>query len=245
MTSAAYAKPWPELRGVIFDLNGVIVDSHPLHRKAWHQFCRSVGLDVSDSDLDFVLDGRKRRDILRHFLGDLSDREFENYGQLKDRFFQSMQKGVAPVPGVLQLLKELAGRRIALAIATSASRSRAFTTLRQLGVENLFSVIVTGEDVFSGKPNPSSYQLARDRLRETAESLIAVEDAIAGVQAATGAGLRCLAVAGHQSPEGLLAAGAVAAVWDFTDISSEDLVRICRSAATFQRPVDREIASQG
>jgi HAD superfamily hydrolase (TIGR01509 family) len=233
MTATSYPRARPELGGVIFDLDGVIVDSHPVHRKAWHQFCQSLGLDVSDGDLDFVLDGRKRCYILRHFLGDLSEPELENYGQIKDSIVQSMQLEIAPIPGVLRLLRELADRGIALAVVTSASRSRTFVTLGQLGVKELFSVVITGEDVIAGKPDPAGYQMALDRLRETPEPVIAVEDAVSGVQAATRAGLRCLGVAGHQSRESLVAAGAVAVARDFTDISIQDVIRMCRSPEAF------------
>ena len=59
----------PIARGVVFDMDGVIVDSHPAHRKAWRHFLRNLGREVSERDLDFILDGRKRCDILRHFLG--------------------------------------------------------------------------------------------------------------------------------------------------------------------------------
>ncbi len=78
------------VQGVIFDMDGVIVDSHPFHRRAWHKFLRSVGKDVSEEDLDFILDGRKRHEILRHFLGELSEPELANYGNCKDEFFQQV-----------------------------------------------------------------------------------------------------------------------------------------------------------
>src|SRR5579872_2761127 len=92
------------LRGVIFDMDGVIVDSHPAHRKAWRQFLQSLGRDVSDSELDFILDGRKRRDILSHFLGQVSEAELVEYGRRKDEFFQQSAPDVKPIPGVTEFL---------------------------------------------------------------------------------------------------------------------------------------------
>src|SRR5689334_1087951 len=58
------------LKGVIFDMDGVLIDSHPIHKRAWRKFFETLELTVSDRELDFVLDGRKKEDILRHFLGD-------------------------------------------------------------------------------------------------------------------------------------------------------------------------------
>ena len=69
-------------------MDGVIVDSHPAHRKAWRQFLRTLGREVSNTELNFILDGRKRADILRHFLGELSEAEIVDYGKRKDDFFQ-------------------------------------------------------------------------------------------------------------------------------------------------------------
>ena len=63
------------LRGIVFDMDGVIIDSHPTHRKAWQEFLGTLGRTVSEDDLDFILEGRKRQDILRHFLGELSNVE--------------------------------------------------------------------------------------------------------------------------------------------------------------------------
>src|ERR1700746_3683034 len=71
------------LNGVVFDLDGVIVDSHPLHKHAWRAFLASVGKEVSDADLDFIFEGRKRREILIHFLGELSDSDIQRFGNKK------------------------------------------------------------------------------------------------------------------------------------------------------------------
>ena len=70
------------IRGVVFDLDGVIVDSHPIHKQAWRAFLASLGREVAESDLDFILEGRGRREILVHFLGDLTDSDVREYGNL-------------------------------------------------------------------------------------------------------------------------------------------------------------------
>ena len=75
------------LKGVIFDFDGVIVDSHPAHKRAWIKFLESVGRSVSEEELQFILDGRKRDDILRHFLGALDAQKTAEYGLRKERFF--------------------------------------------------------------------------------------------------------------------------------------------------------------
>jgi len=212
-----------QLRGVIFDMDGVLVDSHAVHRRAWRLFFQTLGRNISDSDLDFILDGRKRSDILRHFLGDCPEPELEEFGRRKDCIFRQMRLDVAPVPGVVHMVRELHGNGAVLALATSASRSRAHSTLVDLGLRNCFQQVVTGEDVLLGKPDATIYRLACNRIGIEAEQLLAFEDAISGVRAAVGAGLSCVGVASHETSENLTAAGAAHVVRNFEAVAAHDL----------------------
>jgi beta-phosphoglucomutase len=207
------------LRAVIFDMDGVIIDSHPAHREAWRTFLRTVGKVVTDTELDFVLDGRKRGDILRHFLGELSEDEIREYGDRKDSFFRKAALRVKLIPGVVELLDSLREAAIATAVATSASESRCWHVLEQVQLAEKFGVIVTGNDVSKGKPDPAIYRLTCRQLKVKPESALAVEDAISGIQAARGAGLTCIGVASHQSPEKLRSAGAACVVENFLGLS--------------------------
>ena len=217
-----------QLRGVIFDMDGVLVDSHAVHRKAWRLFFQTLRREVSESELDFILDGRKRGDILRHFLGNCPEPELEEFGQRKDCIFRQMRLDVAPVPGAVQMVRELHRKGAALALATSASRSRARSTLADLGLLNCFQQVVTGEDVVLGKPDAAIYLLACNHLGIEPERLLAVEDAISGIRAAAGAGLSCVGIASHETPENLTAAGAAHVVRDFEDVTVHDLECILR-----------------
>jgi beta-phosphoglucomutase len=68
-------QPGYETRAVVFDMDGVLIDSHPAHRAAWKEFLHSQNIDFSEADLNFILEGRTRSEILRHFLGELSEAE--------------------------------------------------------------------------------------------------------------------------------------------------------------------------
>lgn len=211
------------LRAVVFDMDGVIIDSHPAHRKAWRKFLQSMGREVSDSELDFILDGRKRSEILRHFLGNLSEVELEEKGKCKDQFFQDLELEVKPIRGVIEFLSSLRKRNIAIAIATSASESRARSTLNRLGLTGLFQVVITGGDVPKGKPDPAIYRITCESLHLEPKTVLAIEDAVSGVRAAKGAGLRCVGVAGHETPDELIAAGADCVIEDFHGASKKKL----------------------
>jgi beta-phosphoglucomutase len=207
------------LRGVVFDMDGVIINSHPAHRLAWKGFLESVGRQTSDEELDFILEGRKRAEILTHFLGELAPEQIVEYGNRKDEFLQKHCDAVEPMPGVVEFLGKLSEAGIAQAVATCASRRRALGTLNELGLAHCFSAIITGDDVTAGKPDPAIYQLAAERMQESPLRLVAVEDAVSGVQSAKAAGMRCLGVAPSRRASLLRTAGADSVVPDFRSLT--------------------------
>jgi len=207
------------LQAVVFDMDGVIVDSHPAHRFAWREFLGALGKDVSDSELDFIMDGRKREEILIHFLGPLSQAELKEYGKMKNDLFWQAASEVAPIPGVLEFIECIYAAGITLAVATSASTSRAKSILSRMGLETRFTAVVTGDEVREGKPHPAIYQLACQRINCLPESAVAVEDAASGIRAAKSAGLTCVGIGGRQSENLLAAAGADAVLPDFVDMT--------------------------
>ncbi len=212
-----------EVQSVIFDMDGVIIDSHPAHRKAWKEFLQTFGKEVPECELDFILDGRKRRDILCHFLGKLSEQELADYGKRKDGLFQEISVEVKPVPGVIDFISSLEQQGITLAIATSASKSRTRTTLKRLRLSDHFAVVVTGDDVTDSKPDPAIYNMVCNRLRSEARNSVAVEDAVAGIRAAKEAGLTCIGVGACGEGEKLCAAGADHVIENFMGFSLHDL----------------------
>ncbi len=205
-------------------MDGVIIDSHPAHRSAWKSFLRSLNITTSDEELDFILDGRKREEILKHFLGELGAEQIADYGSQKDELLRTGGREIQPVAGVVEFLEDLARTGIRTALATSAGRRRAQGTLRELGLARYFDAVVTGDDVIAGKPDPAIYRLAAERLQQPPASLIAVEDAVSGVKSARSAGMRCLGVADAGRAASLRAAGAYAVIEDFRSFSFDQLL---------------------
>jgi beta-phosphoglucomutase len=213
-------------RGVVFDLDGVIVDSHPMHKQAWRIFLASLGKEVSESDLDFILEGRRRQEILIHFLGELSDPEIQDYGSKKDEFFKKACPVPEPTPGSVELIRRLEQTGLCIAVATSASRQRTQWTLEQLKIADCFAAVVTGDDVVQSKPHPAIYELAAQRLSISPESLFAVEDSVCGVRSAKSAGLRCLGIGLNKSVPPLLQAGADCVFPSLVGLSITDLEKV-------------------
>lgn len=239
MATISAPSPSLRLRAVIFDMDGVVIDSHPAHRKAWHTFLRTLDRDVCDKELDYILDGRKREDILRHFLGNLSPEQLRRYGQQKDAFFQRQTWQVRPMPGLLNFLEHLRKRHIPLAIATSASERRTHLTLKRLRLRHYFAAVITANDVVASKPDPAIYRLACQSLAVTPSEAVAVEDAYSGVQSAKAAGLRCVGIPGDQEVSRLIAAGANLVLRDLRSITFAALEELLNRDQTTVGPRNR------
>ena len=209
------------LQGVIFDLDGVIVDSHPAHKRAWRSFFASVGIEVADQELEVVLEGQKRKDILEHFLGELSDEEAARYGAAKDRLFRQRIGQVQTVSGFTEFARQVEEAGIPIAVGSSASRNRTEYMLEQFGLSERFAAVITGDDVEKGKPDPGIFQLAAHELGVEPGNVLVCEDAANGVAAAKAAGMKCLAIAADGRGPMLLRAGADKIVPDFSAISLE------------------------
>ena len=210
------------LQGVIFDLDGVIVDSHPAHKRAWRSFFASVGIEVADQDLEVVLEGQKRKDILEHFLGELSDEEAARYGAAKDSLFREHIGQVQTVRGFTEFARQVEEARIPIAVGSSASRNRTEYMLEQFGLSERFGAVITGDDVERGKPDPAIFQLAARELGVEPGNVLVCEDAANGVAAAKAAGMKCLAIAANGRGPILLRAGADKIVPDFSVLNLEE-----------------------
>jgi len=201
--------------GVIFDFDGVIVDTEPLHWKAFKQMLEPKGLELGwDVYLDRYL-GFDDRDVFREAYKDigLELREVDLPGLIEEkaRVFEALAQEDVPssYPGAVALIRSLSGR-IPLAICSGALRSDIEPILESLGIGSAFDVMVTADEVQTSKPDPESYALAVKRLAErfpekkiVPSHCVAIEDTPAGIAAARGAGLTVLAVANTYPPEAL------------------------------------------
>lgn len=223
------------LTAVIFDFDGIIVDTEPIHFRAFQEVLRPLGLGYSWEDYLERYIGFDDRDAFREVFR-LSGRELDDslLASLIDRkaqvFEEIVGKGVQPYPGVIELITSLSGT-LPLALCSGALERDIRPILGQLGIQKVFDVIVTADDVRASKPDPESYRLALERLcaqfpeeKITADSCLAIEDTPAGIASARTAGLAVLAVTNSYPEEKL--SGAVSVTDSLTSVTIATLNRL-------------------
>ncbi|HWZ98585.1 MAG TPA: HAD family phosphatase [Candidatus Dormibacteraeota bacterium] len=227
------------LKAVIFDLDGVVADSHPIHEMAWKALLAEAGLKPETINVDFLYAGHPRREILKHYLGVLSDSEIRHWGRRKDELYELSAKMLQAKPGIPRVLAQLHEAGIACAIATSAGRKRTIESLEHLGLHKYFPIVVTGEEVRNAKPAPDIFLLTAKKLAVEPQSSVVVEDSVAGVEAAVAGEMKCVGFTSPERFEELSAAGADDVISDFP----QDVVLYFQSLVSPADPSDLHLAS--
>jgi len=201
------------VQAVIFDFDGVIVDTEPLHYRAFQQILAPLGLIFSWNEYQETYMGFDDRDAFLE--------AFKAYGKQISRdelialiatkadiFQEVIRGGVKAYPGVVELIKSLHSLNVPLAICSGALHSDIAPILKTLDIESCFEIIVSADDVAKSKPDPECYRLAFSRLcchwpqlQLTENDTIAIEDTPAGISAASQAGLKVIAVTNSYSKE--------------------------------------------
>jgi beta-phosphoglucomutase family hydrolase len=181
---------------LIFDMDGVLVDSNPLHREAWEAYNLQYGIETGE-DKHRQIYGRRNDDIVRDLFGpDLTPGELAAHGRAKEALFREMMAGSlerALVPGIREFLESVAGIR--MAVATNAERANLDFVLDGTGLRPYFAVAVDGHQVSQPKPDPEIYLRTAELLECPPANCIVFEDSEAGVAAALAAGMRTVGVA--------------------------------------------------
>ena len=210
-----------KFKGVIFDLDGVIVDTVLLHFNAWKKMFSEYGKDFTFEDYKNKVDGIPRMRGARAILKDLSEQELSKAATRKQSYFLEFleKEGVIVHQSTVDLAKELKVRGIKVAVISSSKNCRHI--LERAFLIDLFDVIITGNDIERGKPDPDVFLLAAERLGLSYEDCLVVEDAVLGVEAANRANMKCVGIDRYNSPERL--SGADIVVKDLSEIGIEKI----------------------
>ena len=197
---------------VIWDVDGVLIDSGEQHRRAWEQLAREEGLPYSDAAF-WATFGMRNADIFPRMFGVSGPPErIIALGDRKEAIYRALlAQDAAPLPGAKELLAALHAAGYRQALGSSAPPANLEAIISLLGIASFLNAIVSGEQVARGKPAPDIFLTAAERLNIPPTRCLVIEDAPAGVAAAHAGGMRCLAVrrAGQPDAPGLDAADAL------------------------------------
>jgi beta-phosphoglucomutase len=198
--------------GVIFDMDGVLIDSSEAHFESWKRLGRDLGVDVTVDRFRATF-GRQNRDVIPALFGDrFTAEEIDAYAERKEAYYRELVQGAVPaLDGAVDLIRECHGFGMKLAIGSSGHPKNIAMTLEALEVATLFGCVVSGHNVTIGKPHPQVFQLAADGLGLAPSRCAVIEDAPAGVEAALAAGAKAIAVTTEHAAEKLAEAHHIAA----------------------------------
>ncbi len=219
------------LSAVIFDFDGIIVDSEPMHYRAFQAVLEPLGMGFSWEEYCEIYIGYDDRDAFREVFKiqekKMASRDLKRLITEKAVAFQQLihDGETPPLPGAVELIESIPVR-LPIALCSGALKEDILPILERLGIENAFSVVVTAEDTKKSKPDPAPYKLALEKLGITKPaSALAIEDTPAGIVSAKGAGLKVLAVTNSYDRKYLADADAVTdSLEKITRPSLEDLV---------------------
>lgn len=197
-----------EAWGVIFDMDGVLVDSAESHFESWQRLAAEEGITITRKQFEAGF-GRQNRDIIPMIFGSVSPQRLEAIASRKEQIYRDLVRANVPaIPGASRLVKGLAKEGVPLAVGSAGPRQNIDLVLAAMQIESCFQTVVSGEDASRGKPDPQVFQIACQRLELPPDRCVVIEDAVAGVQAARAAGTRVVAVLMHEQAEKLRKAGA-------------------------------------
>ncbi len=210
------------MKAIIFDMDGVLVDSMPYHAEAWQQAFAAYGISVKKREI-YELEGSNHMqtvDIIFRRSGRVpTDKDAIELSSRKIEIFNRIEH-VMPFDGMKELLAELA-QKYSLAVV-SGSNHKTVHYLMDTFFPGAFNVIIDGDDVKKSKPDPEPYLMAVERLGVSKKECIVIENAPLGIRSAKSAGLRCIAVPSYLGRESVKEA-------DVIVDSHRDLERALRS----------------
>ena len=180
---------------LIFDMDGVIVDSNPMHRESWVAFNRRYGLETTEEMHQFMY-GKRNDQIVRDFYGDgITVEEVDARGRAKERLYREMMAGRTEemlVPGLRAFLERY--RDLPMGVGSNAEPENIALVLDETGLRRYFRAVVDGHQVHNPKPHPEVYLRVAELLETEPANCIVFEDSHSGAAAAVAAGMRVIGI---------------------------------------------------
>jgi beta-phosphoglucomutase len=209
-------------KGIIFDMDGTLVDNIPFHKEAWVNFLEENGVTLTSGEFQAQNHGTLV-EMMARFFPNLTDLSLLNTkGQEKEAAYRKLYAShIQEINGLTALLEKLKEAGVTMLLATMGDTDNIDFTLGKLGISKYFGHITGGHEVRKGKPDPEIFQRSLFKAGLAAEDCLVVEDSIGGVKAAVQAGIPVVGITTSHSAEELIDSGCVGAFRDFEEILHE------------------------
>jgi HAD superfamily hydrolase (TIGR01509 family) len=216
------------LKALLFDLDGTLADTDPIHFQNWQTILQPYGIMIDRPTYRAKFSGRRNQEIVPEILPQLTIEEGDELGQRKEAMFRQQAASLLqPMPGLLDILRWTDQQQLKRAIVTNAPVENVEFMLGVLHLDSEFPLVILGDELPLGKPDPMPYLAALDQLEVTATETIAFEDSPSGIRSAVAAGIPTVGVASTHEPQKLYDLGAFLVIDDFT---APDLLPLLKQA---------------
>lgn len=211
--------------GLLFDIDGTLVDTDALHLKAFNQVFAPFGHQFDEARFKAELQGFSITAIRQAFLSHLPEQQQIDILDEKEALFRDMARTeLRPLDGLMALLDAADAAGLPMVAVTNAPRANAELMLTGLGIKHRFRAVVLGDELEHGKPHPMPYLEGLKILGARAELSVAFEDSRAGVQSASGAGIATVGIRTGLSHDELLRAGATTSALSYAEAALLDFI---------------------
>ncbi|MBT3182060.1 MAG: beta-phosphoglucomutase family hydrolase [Deltaproteobacteria bacterium] len=208
-------------KAAIFDLDGVVVNTVPIHFKSWKRMFEEYGKSFTFEDYKQKVDGIPRMDGARAILTDLSEEELDKAATKKQGYFMEYleTEEIPRFDTTTKLISDLQkdGKKVAV---ISSSRNCPHI-LKRIGIFDSLDAVISGADITIGKPDPQIFLMAAEKVGATPDECVVFEDAVLGVEAAKNGNMRCIGIDRYEHPERLSKANIIV-----TDLGEIDIDKI-------------------
>ena len=204
-------------KALLFDLDGTLAETDPLHFRAFATMLRDQGVELTEEDYGRHIAGRSNAAIMAHFLPGHAVEEHTRLADAKEEAFRKLAENLVPVDGLVELLDRAREHDLKVALVTNAPRANAVHMLRVLGLTERFSLVIAADELAHSKPHPLPYATALETFGVEAADAVAFEDSRTGIASAKAAGIFTVGLTTTHGAEELREAGADVICRDFAD----------------------------
>ena len=210
-----------EVKAVIFDLDGTLIDNNAYHLQSWIHYLKNKNREISEEEYKANVNGRTNKDVIEYiYQRKMEDAEAMVYAHEKEAIYRELyQPHITPVAGLLPLLQKLKDLNIPMAIATSGIQVNIDFMFDNIPIRQYFDVIVNSAHINKGKPDPEIYIKTAELLNVAPENCLVFEDAVVGINSAKAAGMKVVGVLTTHSAAEL--AGADVLIRDYTELLND------------------------